>query len=78
MLEKIGEKPLPLVTTFYAPSIAADMAGHYHAHCLNDLEAVGRTVVLHHPTSPGRPCWPWSVRTPFHHVTIASPGPPEV
>jgi hypothetical protein len=27
MLEKIREKPLPLVTTFYTPSIAADMAG---------------------------------------------------
>ncbi len=28
MLEKIREKPLPLITTFYAPSIAADMAGY--------------------------------------------------
>lgn len=73
-----AEAALERSRSYYAGLGAADMAGHYHAHCLNDLQAVGRTVVLHHPTSPGRPCWPWSVRTPFHHVTIAANGLLEV
>jgi hypothetical protein len=34
MLETIGTAPLPLLTSFYAPAIAADMAGHSRVYCV--------------------------------------------
>jgi hypothetical protein len=34
MLQKIKEKPLPLLTSFYAPAIAADMAGYGRVYCV--------------------------------------------
>jgi hypothetical protein len=34
MLEKIEQKHLPLVTSFFAPAIAADMAGHDDIFCI--------------------------------------------
>ncbi len=43
MLEKINSKPLPLVTSFYAPAIAADMQGFEQIYCIicdSDLNRV--------------------------------------
>jgi hypothetical protein len=34
MTEKIKEADIPLVTSFYAPAIAADMAGHSKIYCI--------------------------------------------
>ena len=34
MFEKINTKPLPLVTSFYAPAIAADMKGYEQIYCI--------------------------------------------
>ena len=43
MFEKINTKPLPLVTSFYAPAIAADMKGYEQIYCIicdSDLNRV--------------------------------------
>ena len=34
MIEKIQEKPLPLVTSYFAPAIAADKAGYGRIYCI--------------------------------------------
>jgi 2-polyprenyl-3-methyl-5-hydroxy-6-metoxy-1,4-benzoquinol methylase len=63
---------------YYATLGAGEMAGHYHAHCLDDLRTLGPMQVLRRPTKPGGLRWPWRERTPFHHVTITAPGPSAV
>ena len=49
MMEKIREKPLPLVTTFYAPAIAADMAGYGRVYCVICDAEVNRAWVAENP-----------------------------
>ncbi|HLX11493.1 MAG TPA: hypothetical protein VKS81_01645 [Bacteroidota bacterium] len=34
ILGKINDRPLPLVTSFYAPAIAAEMSGHHPTYCI--------------------------------------------
>lgn len=64
--------------SYYEALGASEMAGHYHAHCLDDLRAVGPMRVLHHPAPLGKPRWPWVKHTPFHHVTVTPPAPSDV
>ena len=49
MLQKIREKPLPLVTTFYAPSIAADLAGHTRVYSVICDAEINRVWVPEDP-----------------------------
>jgi hypothetical protein len=49
MLERVKEKPLPLVTTFYAPSIAADMAGHTRVYSVICDAEINRVWVPEDP-----------------------------
>ena len=49
MLEKIREKPLPLITTFYAPAIAADIAGYGRVYCVICDAEVNRAWVAENP-----------------------------
>jgi hypothetical protein len=51
MLETIGSKPLPLLTTFYAPAIAADLAGHSRIYCVICDAEVNRAWVAEKPRS---------------------------
>jgi len=49
MLETIGTSPLPLVTSFYAPAIAADMAGYSRIYCVICDVEVNRVWVAENP-----------------------------
>ena len=49
MMEKIREKPLPLVTTFYSPSIAADMAGYGRVYSVICDAEINRVWVAENP-----------------------------
>ncbi|HEY9593924.1 MAG TPA: hypothetical protein VHE79_05575 [Spirochaetia bacterium] len=49
MLEKIREQPLPLVTTFYAPAIAADMAGYSRVYSVICDAEINRVWVAENP-----------------------------
>jgi hypothetical protein len=49
LLEKMRQKPLPLVTTFYAPAIAADMAGFGRVYCVICDAEVNRAWVAENP-----------------------------
>ncbi len=49
MLSKIEEKHLPLVTSFYAPAVAADMAGHDSIFCIVCDADLNRVWVAKNP-----------------------------
>jgi len=49
LLEKMRQKPLPLVTSFYAPAIAADMAGFGRVYCVICDAEVNRAWVAENP-----------------------------
>jgi hypothetical protein len=49
LIGKMREKPLPLVTTFYAPAIAADMAGFGRVYCVICDAEVNRAWVAEKP-----------------------------
>jgi hypothetical protein len=49
MMEKIREKPLPLITTFYSPSIAADMAGYGRVYSVICDAEINRVWVAENP-----------------------------
>ncbi len=49
LLEKMRQKPLPLITTFYAPAIAADMAGFGRVYCVICDAEVNRVWVAENP-----------------------------
>jgi hypothetical protein len=49
MLKTIGTRPLPLLTTFYATAIAADMAGHSRIYCVICDAEVNRAWVSENP-----------------------------
>jgi len=49
MLEKVREKPLPLVTTFYTPSIAADLAGYSRVYSVICDAEINRVWVAEDP-----------------------------
>jgi hypothetical protein len=49
MLKKMREKPLPLVTTFYAPAIAADMAGYGRVYSIICDAEINRAWVAENP-----------------------------
>jgi len=50
MLEAVRAKPLPLVTTFYTPAIAADMAGCSRIYCVICDAEVNRIWVAEDPS----------------------------
>lgn len=49
MMEKIKSKHLPLITSFYAPAIAADMAGHDKIYCIICDADLNRVWVAEQP-----------------------------
>jgi hypothetical protein len=49
LLKKMREKPLPLVTTFYAPAIAADMAGYGRIYSIICDAEINRAWVAENP-----------------------------
>ena len=49
LLQKMKEKPLPLLTTFYAPAIAADMAGYGLIYCVICDAEINRAWVAENP-----------------------------
>lgn len=49
MLEAISDTPLPLLTSFYAPAIAADMAGYSRIYCVICDVEVNRAWVAENP-----------------------------
>jgi len=49
MMEKVRTKPLPLVTTFYAPSLAADMAGYGRVYSVICDAEINRAWVAENP-----------------------------
>lgn len=49
MMEKISAKPLPLVTSFYAPAIAADMKGYEPVYCVVCDADINRVWVAKQP-----------------------------
>jgi hypothetical protein len=49
MLETMHARPLPLVTTFYTPAIAADMAGYSRIYCVICDAEVNRIWVAEDP-----------------------------
>ena len=49
MMEKISTKPLPLITSFYAPAIAADMHGHEPIFCIICDADINRVWVAKQP-----------------------------
>ncbi len=49
MMEKIRSKHLPLVTSFYTPAIAADMAGHDEIYCIICDADLNRVWVAEQP-----------------------------
>jgi hypothetical protein len=51
MLNKIREKPLPLITSFYSPALAADMAGYSRVYCILCDAEINRAWVAENPKS---------------------------
>lgn len=49
MLEKIKNKPLPLITSYLAPAIAADRAGYSPIYCIICDAEIARAWVSHDP-----------------------------
>jgi hypothetical protein len=49
MLEKIQTRHLPLVTSFYAPAVAAEMAGHDRIYCIICDADLNRVWVARNP-----------------------------
>jgi hypothetical protein len=49
LLEALRQNPLPLVTTFYAPAIAADMAGYGRVYCVICDAEINRVWVAENP-----------------------------
>ena len=49
LLRKMREKPLPLLTTFYAPAIAADMVGYGLIYCVICDAEINRAWVAENP-----------------------------
>ncbi len=49
MLHKIREKPLPLITSFYSPALAADMAGYSRVYCILCDAEINRAWVAENP-----------------------------
>ena len=49
ILEKVASKPLPLVTSFYAPAIAADIKGHEPTYCIICDADINRVWVAKQP-----------------------------
>lgn len=49
MLEKISTKMLPLITSFYAPAIAADKKGYSKVYCIICDADINRVWVAKHP-----------------------------
>jgi len=49
MLERIAAKPLPLITSYLAPAIAADKAGYAPVYCIICDAEVARAWVAHDP-----------------------------
>jgi len=49
LLDKMKEEPLPLVTTFYAPAVAADMAGFGRIYCVICDAEINRIWVSENP-----------------------------
>ncbi len=49
MLHKIREKPLPLITSFYSPALAADMAGYSGVYCILCDAEINRAWVAENP-----------------------------
>jgi len=49
MLEKIRETPLPLITSFYTPALAADMAGYTRVYCILCDAEINRAWVAENP-----------------------------
>lgn len=49
MLEKIATKMLPLITSFYAPAIAADKKGYHKIYCIICDADINRVWVAKHP-----------------------------
>ena len=49
LIDQMRKKPLPLVTTFYAPAIAADMAGFSRVYCVICDAEVNRAWVAENP-----------------------------
>jgi hypothetical protein len=49
MMKKISTKQLPLITSFYAPAIAADMHGHEPVFCIICDADINRVWVAKHP-----------------------------
>jgi hypothetical protein len=49
LMEKISTKPLPLITSYFAPAIAADMHGHEPIFCIICDADINRVWVAKHP-----------------------------
>jgi len=49
MMERISAKPLPLVTSFYAPAVAADMKGYEPTYCIVCDADINRVWVAKQP-----------------------------
>jgi len=49
ILARVEEQHLPLVTSFYAPAIAADIAGHDRVYCIICDADLNRVWVARHP-----------------------------
>ena len=49
MMEKISSKPLPLITSYFAPAIAADKHGHEPIFCIICDADINRVWVAKHP-----------------------------
>ncbi len=49
MLQKIREAPLPLITSFYTPALAADMAGYSRIYCIICDADINRAWVAENP-----------------------------
>jgi len=51
MIEKINTKPLPLVTSYLAPAVAADKAGYSRIYCIICDAEISRAWVAENPRS---------------------------
>jgi hypothetical protein len=49
MMQKIREEPLPLITSFYSPALAADMAGYSRVYCIICDADINRAWVAENP-----------------------------
>jgi hypothetical protein len=49
MMERIRQTPLPLITTYFAPAIAADMAGYSRVYCILCDAEINRAWVAENP-----------------------------